>query len=151
MTLKLTENIYLFAILILLSLVFFLQTGCGKKMWPEPDSEADRFAWEEVKGTRDNGCLRITGQIKGAYHNLAKLELELETTSKDQLCPSCPFKPDSQVSFPVSSSQVTHKGPEIELVYCGLNPKMQYRWRLQGVNIFMDFARVPSKVHLAGN
>jgi hypothetical protein len=148
---KTTKAIFLLASPGLLALLIFLQFGCGKKMWPEPRAEQDRFSWAVVNGTRAQGCLEIYGRLQGAYHNLAKLKLELEGSPEGQFCPTCPFLPDSEVSFPVSSAQVKRKGPLIEIRYCGLSPEMKYRWRLQGVNVFRELGQATSQVSIAEN
>ena len=106
--------------------------GCGKKDWPSPQAEKDRFTWAEVNGTRQNDCLIIQAGLQGAYWNLASLRLEIETLPEP--CPGCPFQPTRSVDLPMSAPNVTQDKGQLQVTYCNLEGTGFTRWRLVGHN-----------------
>jgi hypothetical protein len=134
--------------LILLVLALACLAGCGLKVWPSPQTDQDTFSLSEVNGTRQGPCLRISARIKGAAENLKTIIVELEGTTKGQLCRTCPFQPSSCQTLDPSSAQVAREQERLIVRVCDLDPKKIYRWRLQGTNVYSGLPSVRSKVHI---
>lgn len=118
--------------------------GCGKKDWPSPRAEEDRFTWAGVNGTRQNGCLVARAELQGAYWNLASVRLEIETLAEP--CPGCPFQPTRTVEFPPGSASVTQERELIRVSFCELDQEGFTRWRLAGLNRYSQLEDVTSQV-----
>ena len=108
--------------------------GCGKKEWPSPRTEADRFAWQQVSAQREGTCLLIRGELEGAWQNLKRVVLQLETS--DELCPGCPFSPDRSASYPLDDTSLRREGSRVAITHCGIEPETAVRLRLAGENVY---------------
>ncbi|MFP4445417.1 MAG: hypothetical protein ACLFPD_04130 [Desulfosudaceae bacterium] len=126
-------------------LIFMLAAaGCGKKVWPEPDTSAEQFALSINQHQYQGNCLLILGRISGKAENLAGITLELEETSTP--CPACPFKLSASAEyFPGSPGFSTDKD-RFTLRYCALNRDKYYRARLKGKNTYSAIKDTYSRV-----
>ncbi|ACV68626.1 hypothetical protein [Desulfohalobium retbaense] len=129
--------------LLVISVSVFLLTGCGRKVWPTPQAAQDTFSWDQVNGTADKGCLRITAVLQGQSANLAAVSVELEDNPQDGACLSCPFQPQVSRTVALESPQLQLQGDRLTLTICDLSPQRTYRWRLRGTNIY---SRLPAAV-----
>jgi hypothetical protein len=120
--------------------------GCGRKEWPSPQAQEDRFTWGEINGQRLGGCLAIEAELKGAYWNLAALELEIENRSEP--CPGCPFQPTSAVSLPMHSSNVNQDQEQLQISFCDIPRSGFTRWRLKGINRYRQIQDLTSQVYI---
>jgi hypothetical protein len=129
-----------------------MASGCGKKVWPEPDVFEEKFALEikEAKlldsGSGDSECLHIKAFIKGNYANLAKVILELEKIGPEGDCPACPFQVHQSVLFDINAPQIMRKGRELYIRYCQVKKNTAYRVRITGRNIYTSIADAVSNI-----
>lgn len=132
------------ALLPVLALLAVFWLGCGKKEWPSPVLEQDRFAWQEVSGRREGGCLDVRAVLAGAADNLESVVLELEASREP--CPGCPFQSTQKIRLTPSSERVELEGNTLLIRYCGLQESMRYRWRLTAANVYDALGTVTSSV-----
>lgn len=135
---------YLLLALVLIPAICACQ-ACGKKNWPAPIAEEERFVWSEMSARVENGCLDITALLSGKVHNLAALTLEVEMRNK--ACPGCPFVPTSKVRLDPGDSAWERDGALVHVTWCGLQPDMALRWRLVGHSIYTSMEDARSIVH----
>jgi len=129
---------------LLLALACLLSAGCGKKEWPSPRTEKDRFSWASVRASRDDSCLVIRGKLQGASRNLKEIVLQLETSQ--ELCPGCPFRPDQKAVYSLRHPSLSRKGAQITITHCPVEPDTALRLRLDGVNVFQQIPDAPSDI-----
>ncbi len=108
--------------------------GCGKKEWPSPRAEKDRFTWDSVRASLDESCLIIRGELQGAAQNLQQVELRLETS--EELCPGCPFTPQSSTVYSMDDPSLSRRDSSVVIIHCPVDPDSAIRFRLNGINIF---------------
>ena len=132
--------------LLLILLAVLILSGCGRKVWPQPQAGQETFAWEQVNGTSEKGCLRITGQLSGQSAHLASVTIELEPNPISEACLSCPFQPSASRTVDMGSPQVTRTQDTVTLRICELESGRTYRWRLQGNNIYPSLSPAASTV-----
>ncbi|MFW5722059.1 MAG: hypothetical protein ACOCWT_02060 [Desulfohalobiaceae bacterium] len=135
---------------LLVVLAFFSAPGCGKKMWPEPVADQERFSWHNATARLDNGCLHIQATLAGRYANLRDVIVELEAADPSDLCLTCPFQPTVNRVVDADSPQLQRSGPETRVVLCGLDGTKAYRWRLKGSNIHDQIDPVATGVGVVG-
>lgn len=135
---------------LLVVLAAFLLPACGKKMWPEPVADQERFTWHNATARLDNGCLHIQATLGGRYSNLRDVIVELEPADPSEVCLSCPFQPTASRVVDADSPQVQRQGPRIRVVLCGLDGTKTYRWRLKGSNILDPIDPVATEVGVVG-
>jgi len=121
-------------------------SGCGRKEWPSPQAEEDRFTWGKINENLQGGCLVIEAGLKGAYWNLAALELEIENLNEP--CPGCPFQPSRSVSLPMHSSNVIQNQEQLQVTFCDIPRSGFTRWRLKGINRYRQIQDVASGVFI---
>ena len=129
---------------LLFALVCLILAGCGKKEWPSPRTEKDRFSWASVRAARDGSCLVIRGELEGAVQNLKEVVLRLETSK--ELCPGCPFTPTSSAAYSLSDPSLSRKGASVIITHCPVEPDSAVRLRLEGVNVFQQIQPAVSEV-----
>ncbi len=129
---------------VLLAVLLLVTAGCGKKVWPEPDAQEEKFALQIENSEIDNSCLEIQAVISGNYRNLAGLVLELEEA--DEPCPGCPLRVDQTVNFGMNSPHVERQDERIQISYCGVDPKKYIRFRLVGSNVYSQISEAQSEV-----
>lgn len=122
-----------------------LCAGCGKKEWPEPNLDAERFAWTSAQAELRQTCLVITGELAGNIDNLAAVYVEL---AKGE-CPGCPFRPDTRQGYELPSPMVQRQGNTVTVNVCGLDSGEIWRWRLVGENKYDVLGEAASSVGLA--
>lgn len=140
------DNVHVVCIIGLLLGLSWLGMGCGKKGWPEPIMDKDRFVWSEMSTEVEGRCLDITALLSGNVQNLARLTLELEIRSDP--CPGCPFSPTNIVRMDAGSEDWKRRGALVHVQWCGLEPDKAVRWRLIGHPVHSSMADVPSRVHI---
>ncbi len=129
----------------LLAVMVWLVTGCGKKDWPEPIVDKDRFVWSEISAQRVGKCLEITALLSGNVQNLAGLTLEVEMRSDP--CPGCPFVPTIKERMSPGSENWKRRGALVHVNWCKLETGKAVRWRLIGHPLHSSLADVPSRVY----
>jgi hypothetical protein len=106
--------------------------GCGKKDWPEPDLDAERFEWASAGAELRRTCLVVTGELTGNIDNLDAVYVELDRGE----CRGCPFRPDKRMGYELPSPMVQRSGNTITVNVCGLDGSITWRWRLIGKNVY---------------
>ncbi len=129
-----------FFLVILLSV--FLVTGCGKKMWPRPVANQETFAWQKTVVYLFEDCLQIETQLTGNADNLDHLVVQLEY---DQ-CPSCPFQPQEEQIFFLSTPGLKKEKDRIMITCCPNQQKIPARIRVIGYNRYRRFSPQISQV-----
>lgn len=122
--------------------------GCGKKTWPEPKADAERFDFKDLSSEIKDGCLAIKSRIKGKKENLAKLTLELTESGGDADCPGCPFIPQTKVEVALDAPNLKFNGLKFTLTHCDIKPGVNYRWRLIGANAYPGIGNVVTRAVL---
>lgn len=130
---------------VILILIMWLGLGCGKKDWPEPVVDKDRFVWSEISAQVQGKCLDITALLSGNVQNLAGLTLEVEMRSEP--CPGCPFVPTVKKRMDPGSENWQRRGALVHVTWCGLDPDKAVRWRLIGHPLHPSMAVVRSRVY----
>jgi len=123
-------------------------SGCGKKTWPEPKADMERFDFKELSGEIASGCLNIKARIKGKKDNMTNLALELAESGVEGDCPGCPFIPQTRLELQTNAPNLTLSGAKLALKHCEIKPGVNYRWRLVGANSYPGMGNVVSKVIL---
>ncbi len=127
-----------------LVLLLILGIGCGKKVWPEPDAEEEKFSLHIEEVVLEDKCLYLTAEIRGNQRNLAGLVLELEKSEIP--CPGCPFLVSESFAPALDSPEVHLQDCRIKIVYCFIDSRKYYRIRLTGRNVFPEIQDVRSNV-----
>ena len=117
--------------------------GCGKKDWPEPDMDYERFHWVSAGGELRRTCLVVTGELTGNIDNLDAVYVELEKGE----CPGCPFNPERREGYKLPSPMVQRQGNSVTVNVCGLDASATWRWRLVGANKYEVLGEAESKVY----
>lgn len=140
-----------FAHLRLLALALILlqlaSLGCGRKDWPEPMAEQERFDITDPTGQLADGCLEIRARLRGASGNLTRLILELQPTGEDAACPTCPFHAEQRVEVPLDAPNLEIDKRSLLLTHCGLEQGRAYRWRLVGYNAHPGIRPVSTRAY----
>ena len=140
-------------LVLILALACMLSTGCGRKQWPEPKAEGQRFEIKDASGILQDGCLTIRGSISGESDNLARMVLELAETGEDASCPTCPFHAETRIESVVDESapeaNFRREGARFIFRHCGLKSDIIYRWRLVGYNSYPGIAPEVSRPYLS--
>lgn len=122
--------------------------GCGKKAWPEPRLEEDRFGWEQIWHERHGSCLDVRALLSGAASKLSHVILEWEAVSGPEAAQDRPFTPETKLRLDDFSREFKRQNEVIRIHVCGLDPGASYRWRLVGVNRHAGLGRVPSEIQI---
>lgn len=123
--------------------------GCGKKGWPEPRLEEDRFQWGQIQHQRYDHCLDVRALLDGAAANLRSVTLEwmvLENATDD---PGAAFVPTGRARLGDSSPEFKRQERVIRILFCGLEADASYAWRLVGRNRHAALDAVSSPVQLS--
>jgi hypothetical protein len=123
-----------------------VSTGCGKRVWPEPDVSEEKFALEIKEAKLINKCLRLKIYIKGNYANLSRITLELEPIGPQGECPACPFQVQQSVVFELDTPQIMRKGADLYIKYCQIQKNTDFRVRVKGRNVYPALPDVISNV-----
>ncbi|WP_147821440.1 hypothetical protein [Salidesulfovibrio onnuriiensis] len=139
--------------LILVSLLLFT-AGCaiGYKEWPKADKGEDSFGLSLLKGQRQDGtCLYLEFHVSGARDRLSFVHLQLEPVGDGpgQGCPECPFMPRQGVRLSRGEAGFTMTNSVLQLSYCGLDPEVEYRFRVVGVNELSSLGLVSTDIYVA--
>lgn len=122
----------------LATLLFSAQVlvGCalGRKEWPTPQESEDRFSMRLMEGIRQDGCLLLDVDVGGASHRLWRASVQYEAVGdgEGQGCAGCPFVPREAVHFTRDNEQFDMQGEILKLSICGLEPGVEYRFRVVG-------------------
>lgn len=108
--------------------------GCGKKVWPKPDSRGEALALAQETAGWSGGCLAIGAALSGKPENLERVVLELAPAD----CPSCPFQAREQREFRPGGPGFALENGRLLLSACGLDPSAGVRWRLAAHNLFRN-------------
>lgn len=141
---------------LLLLLVFALfctaVLGCGRKQWPEPKAEGERFSIRDATAELQDGCLTVRGRLSGAHGNLDRMVLELAETGEGASCPTCPFHAETRVQSTVDETapdaNFRREGRRFIFRHCGLTPGVIHRWRLVGYNSYPGIAPEVTRAYL---
>lgn len=128
--------------IIIISLLFAvglaLLSGCalGRKDWPSATESEDRFSLRVVEGVRQDNCLLLTVTVKGASNRLLRASILYESVGdgEGQGCSGCPFVPREAVHFTRGQDGFDLQNGILSLSLCGLNPGVEYRFRVSGKN-----------------
>lgn len=124
-------------------------TGCGKKSWPEPQLDEDRFTWGQIQHHRHGACLDARALVYGAPNKLGFVFLEWMELESNEDCPGCPFVPTGRVRLGDGSSEFKRQNGVIRILLCEWNPERSYRWRLVGMNVHRGLGSVTSQVEFS--
>ncbi|TVQ96536.1 MAG: hypothetical protein EA399_15745 [Desulfovibrionales bacterium] len=131
---------------LLMGLVLVFGTGCGKKAWPEPQLDEDRFYWGQIQHQRQGACLDARALVHGAANKLGNVYLEWMEWDRPEDCPECPFEVTSRVLLADRSSELKRQNGVIRILLCEWDPDLSYRWRLVGMNVHRGLGAVESQV-----
>jgi len=125
---------YVFFAILLFSLQTLVGCALGRKEWPTPRESDDRFSMKLMEGVRQDNCLLLEVGVTGAGHRLwrASVQYEAVGTDKGQGCDGCPFVPREAVHFTRDNERFDMQGEILKLGICGLDPGVEYRFRVVG-------------------
>lgn len=129
--------------------VLLVGAGCGKKGWPEPRLDEDRFSWGQIQHQRQGACLDARALVDGAANKLGSVYLEWMRMDTKEDCPDCPFEVTGRVLLGDGSSEFKRQNGVIRILFCELEPEASYRWRLVGRNVHRGLGSVPSQVEFS--
>lgn len=134
--------------LLLLVLPF---TGCalGHKEWPTAQKSEDTFSLKLMDGVRQDNCLLLDIAVGGATERLWRVAIQYEAigTEEGQGCSGCPFVPRAVKEFTRESSEFNLHGSILKLSLCGLEPGVEYRFRVVGTNELPAMSLVSTDVY----
>lgn len=122
-------------------------TGCGKKVWPEPDDSQEKFT-VSIKDYQivNDDCLDIYVEIEGRQSNVASMTLEFDAS--DDPCSTCPFQANTTTFIEPGSPLVRQEQGQMIIRRCEIDPDKHYRARLRAKNIYSIIRDVTSNVIL---
>ena len=122
------------------ALLFLCQgmLGCalGKKEWPVAQESEDRFSLKLLDGVRQDNCLLLDVAVSGAVQRLWRVTIQYESvgTGEGQGCSGCPFVPRTVKEFTRENQEFNLQGSILKLNLCGLEPGVEYRFRVVGTS-----------------
>lgn len=137
-----------FSVVVILCL-FAGASGCGKKGWPRPQLEEDRFHWAQIQHQRYDQCIDIRALLDGAATNLRSVNLEWMELETPEDCPDCPFSATGRIRLDDSSRDFKRQNKVIRILFCGWEPGVSYRWRLVGANRHRGLGTTTSAVQFS--
>lgn len=123
--------------------------GCGKKGWPEPRVEEDRYQWAQIQHHRYGQCLDARALLEGESSNLRFVYLEWMELEGREDCPGCEFKLTGRVRLDDATEEFKRQNGVIRILFCGWDPDVSYRWRLTGANIHRGLGFTSSPVQFS--
>lgn len=126
---------FLTAALLLLCLAL-AACALGKKEWPVPQKSEDRFSLKLLNGVREDNCLLLDVAVSGAASRLWRVAIQYEAvgTGEGQGCSGCPFVPREVKEFTRERQEFNLQGSVLKLSLCGLEPGVEYRFRVVGTS-----------------
>lgn len=110
--------------------------GCalGREKWPSAVRSEDDFALSVAKAARQDGCLSVQVMVQGATNRLWRASLLYEPigSGDGQGCEGCPFVPREASHFTRGQEGFNLDGNVLNLGMCGLEPGVEYRFRVSG-------------------
>lgn len=123
--------------------------GCGKKGWPQPRLEEDRFQWAQIQHQRYDHCLDVRALLDGAARNLRSVTLEWMELENAEAGSGKTFAPTERVRLDDSSPEFKRQDRVIRILFCGWKADASYAWRLVGTNRHVALESVPSPVQFS--
>lgn len=123
--------------------------GCGKKGWPEPRLDEDRFSWGQIQHQRQDACLDARALVLGAVNKVGPVYLEWMRWEGPEDCPECPFTRTGRTLLRERSSEIKRQNGVIRILFCEWEPDVSYRWRLVGWNVHRGLGIVESSVEFS--
>lgn len=128
-------------------------SGCalGRKEWPSAQSGEDAFSLKLIEGVRQDQCLLLEMQVEGAVNRLWRASVQYEAVGSEpgQGCDGCPFVARNAVHFMRGQSGFNLDGRNLKLSICGLEPGVEYRFRVSGKNELPTMPMTYSDVYVA--
>ncbi|EGB13684.1 putative lipoprotein [Pseudodesulfovibrio mercurii] len=120
--------------LLLLCLVLLAGCAMGRKQWPEATRSQDRFTLKLIDGERVDRCLLLRVAVSGSVDRLWRASVLFEAVGdgEDQGCVGCPFVPREAQHFTRGQDGFDLEGNVLRLNICGLEPGVEYRFRVSG-------------------
>ncbi|AMK11788.1 MAG: hypothetical protein AB7E51_08725 [Pseudodesulfovibrio sp.] len=124
------------ALFLLLAFGLAVFAGCalGRKKWPSAVSSEDAFTLSVTQATRQDDCLAVQVMVKGAVNRLWRASILYEPvgSADDQGCEGCPFVPRAAEHFTRGQDGFRLEGNYLNLGMCGMEPGVEYRFRVSG-------------------
>lgn len=138
-------------LLILFGLTVLAGCALGRKQWPEATRGEDRFTLSLIEGVRQDDCLVLTIMVKGAVNRMWRASVLYESVGDDegQGCEGCPFVPREARHFTRDQSEFNLNGNILKLSICGLEPGVEYRFRVSGKSEIPTMALEYTDVYMA--
>lgn len=138
------------ALPLVIALLCLSLAACGRKAWPEPHTEKERFTVGKTAGAvSESGCLSISTRIRGAWRNAESVVLEIQPADSPEYCPGCPFAPTERITFHRDAAELIIRSGQVKLTYCPSEPHASYRFRLTVINSFRRLGPVLSREVIA--
>jgi len=119
--------------LLLLAQFAFFGCALGKKEWPAAQDSEDTFALELMAADVQKDCLLIEVGVTGAVNRLYRATIQYENVGGEGGgCIGCPFVPRDAKHFTRNQKEFVLSDNKLSLSLCGLDPAMEYRFRVVG-------------------
>ena len=120
--------------LLLFALAVLAGCALGRKEWPEASRSEDRFTLKLMDGERIDDCLSLQVAVSGSVERLWRASVLYEPVGDEegQGCVGCPFVPREAQHFIRGQQGFNLDGNVLSLGICGLEPGVEYRFRVSG-------------------
>ncbi|WP_272699770.1 hypothetical protein [Desulfovibrio sp. Fe33] len=120
--------------LLLFGLTSLSSCAMGRKQWPQAARSEDRFTLRLIEGVRQDECLVLEVDVRGATNRLWRASVLYEAVGDGagQGCAGCPFVPRNARHFTRGQEGFDLDGNVLKLSICGLEPGVEYRFRVSG-------------------
>lgn len=119
-----------------LLLCLALLAGCalGHKQWPEASRSENSFTLKLMDGERVEDCLVLQVAVNGSVDRLWRASVLYEAVGdgEGQGCAGCPFVPRKAQHFTRGQEGFDLAGNILKLSICGLEPGVEYRFKVSG-------------------
>ena len=139
------------ATLLLFALSVLAGCALGRKEWPEAARSEDRFTLKLMEGERVDDCLLLQVAVQGAVERLWRASVLYESVGdgEGQGCVGCPFVPRAARHFMRGQDGFDLQDNVLRLSLCGLEPGVEYRFRVSGKSEIPNMALQYTDVYMA--
>jgi len=132
----------------LLAITLVGLVSCGKRDWPSPNLNEDRYRIRSINVTRAQACVVVDMELAGAWQNMDSVRLLIEPigTGPGDGCAECPFQPRVSRFYGPGAAEVKRDMNRLIITACDLDPTKTYRVQVVANNIYPTLSLVMSPI-----